>query len=572
MRFVTGLLCAALAAAQQLPTPSPQPSVQPDPKDSAGIEGRTLNVAGQPVRKANLTLRPMDMKPGDTPVQPYAATSDAEGKFAFEVVEPGRYQLWAERPGYMRQAYGAKRNPMQGTMLTLSAGQHMTDVNITLTPQAVISGKVTDEDGDPVARVQIRAMRQAYVNGKRRIAPSGGGMTDENGEFKVSGLLPGRYFLSAASQRNGFFGENARPATRPGSGEAAKPEEAYVTTYYPGVMDSAAATPIEVAAGRDMPGMDIRLQKSQVFRVRGKVAGGIPNQSVQRLRVMLMQTDGFVGSIGSVSSAISKDGSFDLRGVAPGSYSAAAASVEGNIQILARQPVDVGNHDIEDVVLTLQPPADLHGIVKIEGQGTADAAKAPVPGTSVIRVSLMPADGMMFSNGNATVKDDGTFVLSNVSPGKYRVNVYPGGGTYLKSVRFGNEDATTNGIDLTHGGGGNLEVVLSRNAGQIDGTVQADDQKPAQGATVTLIPDPAKPEQNYLYHQAMVDQNGQFSFKGIAPGKYRLFAWEDIEPGAQFDPEFIKRHDSQGTRVTVAENGREQAGLTVISAAAVGIQ
>ncbi|MEO7145353.1 MAG: carboxypeptidase-like regulatory domain-containing protein, partial [Bryobacteraceae bacterium] len=311
MRFVTGLLCAAVAAAQQLP--------QPDAKEPAGIEGRTLNAAGEPIRKANLTLRPMDTKPGEASVQPYAATSDAEGKFAFEAVEPGRYQLWAERPGYMRQAYGAKRNPMQGTMLTLSAGQHMKDVNITLMPQAVISGKVTDEDGDPVARVQVRSMRQAYMNGKRQLLPSGGGTTDDTGEFKMTGLSPGRYYLSAAPMRNGFFGENARPATRPAAGEAAKPEEAYVATYYPGVTDATAATPIEVAAGRDLPGINIRLQKSQVFRVQGKVAGGVPNQSVQRLRVMLMPKDGFMGSIGSISSGIGKGGSFDLHGVAPGS-------------------------------------------------------------------------------------------------------------------------------------------------------------------------------------------------------------------------------------------------------------
>ncbi|MDQ6707840.1 MAG: hypothetical protein M3Z85_17925 [Acidobacteriota bacterium] len=387
----------------------------------------------------------------------------------------------------------------------------------------------------------------------------------------MTGLVPGRYFLSAAPLRSGLMGESARPATRPStSDQAAKPEEAYVTTYYPGVTDTSAATPIEVAAGRDLPGTDIRLQKSQVFRVQGKVAGGIPNQSVRRLRVMLMQKDNFMGGLGSLSSAISKDGSFDLHGVPPGSYSVTAASVEGMMQIFARQPLDVGNHDVEDIVLTLQPPADVHGVVKIEGQdqGKEKTDTAAGAATGIIRVSLMPADGMMFSNGNATVKDDGTFTISNVSPGKYRVNVYGGEGYYLKSVRLGNDDVLTNGIDLSQGGG-NLEIVMSRNAGQIDGTVQNEEQKPAQGTMVTLVPDPPQPAQNYLYRQSMVDQNGHFSLKGIAPGKYRLFAWEDVEPGAQYDPEFIKRHDSQGMRVTVAENGREQAALTAISAAAV---
>ena len=554
------LILAALAAAQ------PPPAT--DPKDLAALSGKTVSAAGQPLKKTALSLRSVGGAAGSGLVlQNYTATSDGEGKFVFEGLQPGRYQLTAERQGYLRQAYGSKRSSGMGmgTILNLGKGEQMKDLTLPLTPHAIISGKVLDDDGDPVANASVRAMRYAFMNGKRQMMPSGQAGSDESGDYKIGGLAPGRYFLVASKQRGMFMSDAAPPDAKPG-----KIEEDLVTTYYPSVTDSSSATPIDTIAGRSAPGTDIRLRKAQVVRVRGKLVGMLPNQSMQRLQVMLLPSGAsMMTSIGSGSVSPTKDGSFELTRVQAGSYTLAAANMQGMMQILARQQVEVGSQNLDGVALTLQTPADLRGTVKTEGEPkTAPTDAAPVPPPS-LRVTLNASDGVMFNTPQAAVNDDGTFVLPNVAPGKYRLTAYGNtAGTYLKAIRFGDRDVLAEGLDLSDGASGAVQVIFSTAAGEIGGSVQADGQ-PVAGGSVTLVPDPPQPEQTRLYPMSGVDQNGKFSFKNLAPGKYVAYAWEELEPGSQYDPEFLKPLESLGTRVTVGENGKEQVALTRISAATV---
>src|SRR5260370_5122679 len=93
------------------------------------------------------------------PAAPYAGTSDADGKFRIENVEPGSYRLAAERQGFVRREYGAGQNSMLGTTLNVVAASELKDLNFNLIPQAVITGKVVDEGGEGMARVQIQLLR-----------------------------------------------------------------------------------------------------------------------------------------------------------------------------------------------------------------------------------------------------------------------------------------------------------------------------------------------------------------------------------------------------------------------------
>ena len=556
------LVLAALVAAQ------PPPAT--DPKDLATLSGKTVSTEGQPLKKTALSLRSVGGAAGSGLVlQNYTAISDGQGKFVFEGLQPGRYQLTAERQGYLRQNYGSKRSMGVGTILTLSKGEEVKDLTFPLTPHATISGKVLDDDGDPVANASVSAMRSDFMNGKRQMMPVGQANSDEGGDYKIGGLAPGRYYLVASKQRGMFMSDAAPPDAKPG-----KIEEDLVTTYYPSVTDSSSATPIDTIAGRSAPGTDIRLRKAQVVRVRGKLVGLLPNQSMERLRLMLLPSGAsmmtsMMTSIGSGSVSPTKDGSFELTGVPAGSFTLAATNMQGMIQILARQQVEVGSQNLDGLVLTMQTPSDLRGTVKTEGEpktAPGDAARVAPPS---LRVTLRAFEGAMFTPPQGTVNADGTFVLPNISPGKYRLSVYGNpDGAYLKAIRLGDRDVLAEGLDLSDGASGAVQVIFSTAAAEIGGSVQADGQPVAAGA-VTLVPDPPRPEQTRLYPMSGVDQNGKFTFKNLAPGKYVVYAWEELEPGAQYDPEFLKPLESLGARVTVGENGKEQVAVTRISAATV---
>jgi hypothetical protein len=229
----------------------------------ATISGIVTDAAtGQPLKKTQLMLR--NTQPGNGRFQrPEVVTTGADGGFTF-TVDPGQYRLAANRNGYVQQAYGQKDARRPGTILTLTEGQELKNVDFRLVPGGVVSGRVVDEDGEPMSGVNVQVLRLTYVNGERRL-DLGGRMaaSDDRGEFRVYGLPARRYFVSATKR---FFDDNERSA-RPGM-----PAEGYATTYYPGTTDSSAAMAIDVKAGEEQH-VNFTLTPTAVFKVSGHVIG-----------------------------------------------------------------------------------------------------------------------------------------------------------------------------------------------------------------------------------------------------------------------------------------------------------
>ncbi|HYI96932.1 MAG TPA: carboxypeptidase-like regulatory domain-containing protein, partial [Bryobacteraceae bacterium] len=392
--------------------------------------------------------------------------------------------------------------------------------------------------------------------------PMGGNMTQDTGEFRIADLAPGRYWISAVYRRMSMFGE------APARNTADKPEEEYVTTYYPGVIDQAGARPVDVVAGQELPGVDIRLQKARVFRIRGKITGGA--ESARNLRVMLMPRDSMMmmmGFMGGAGGMVKEDGSFEIGGVQPGSYYVSAMANQGRPQPMGKVAVDVGRDNVENVALVLTGPLTLNGVIRIDGdvEQLEKAAGKKITFSSV-RVQLMPLEGMNFANTGGQAKDDGTFTLENVGHDKFRVMAMGlPQGTWLKSIRAGEQEVLDKGLDLNAGSSGPLQITLGVGTGSVSGTVQDAKQKPVSASMVQLIPDPMKEERYDLIRVSSTDQNGQFTMQGIPPGEYKVFALDDVESGVSTDPEFLKTHDSKLTKVTVKENSQQSVSLTQIS-------
>jgi len=134
---------------------------------------------------------------------------------------------------------------------------------------------------------------------------------------------------------------------------------------------------------------------------------------------------------------------------------------------------------------------------------------------------------------------------------------------YVRSVRIGNQEVADKGLDLTEAPSAvQVEVVLSTKSATVEGRV-TDDEKPAPGKYVVLMPDPPRPEQQYLIKFGSSDQNGRLTIKGIAPGDYKLYAFEELEFDTQ-EPESLKPFESKAVKLTVREGDRTQVELALL--------
>ncbi len=515
--------------------------------EKCSIEGRVLRAgSGEPIRKVQLTLfRDLNRASNSN----FAVTDDS-GRFSFTGLDPGRYQLSADRNGYVRQQYGQRGQARMGAPLVLERGQNLRDIVFRLVPAAILTGRVVDDEGEPVSHVRVDLFRYGYVQGRRQRMPAGGASTNDLGEYRIFGLAPGRYFLSATWASTGFMGS--------GSGLVAvttgpNPTElTYAPTYFPGTSDATQASPIQIAPGAELRGIDLRLLRIPTIRIRGKVLNAVTGRPGRGTMVgLLTRNDPYTGRN---FSAVEADGSFEIRGVIPGSYELNANWSEGEQRYSASQPLEVANAPIEGLQLVIAPGVEISGRLQVEGQADLSTAE--------FRVSLQaPENRMMFGGGMSLVKNDGSFSMRNVNPGRYRVSFYGGGGVedlYLKSARMGDADVLDTDLDLRPGqAAAQLELVASSKSARVEGSVTDDQSKPLSGVQVVLVPDSSRRSITRLFKNIATDQQGRFTLRGIAPGEYKLFAFDDLEFGAQYDPDFLKQHEEKGKTLSLRESSQE---------------
>jgi len=267
------------------------------------------------------------------------------------------------------------------------------------------------------------------------------------------------------------------------------------------------------------------------------------------------------------SSPVAKDGSFDVGGLAPGSWNLVLMRMDNMIQTLSIVPLEVGNEDVGGVSVTAVQPVDVQGVIRIEGAKSETPKPDPAKGGQAtrpgMRVSLQPnGGGVLFgAPANAIAKDDGSFTLQHVGAGGWRVMVagLPQGG-YLKSVKLGGREELASGIDFAQGAAGALEIVISPEGGEVSGTVKDHDGNPASGFA-TLIPEAGSESRPDLYRTSGVSENGEFRLRGVAPGKYRVYSLAESDMGQQFDPDFLKLHEKEVHLVTVEESATQQVNL-----------
>ena len=511
------------------------------PQKPGKVEGVVTNsVTGDPVKKASVTLQPFG------PTAHYVTNTDAAGHFQFDSVEPGTYQATATRGGFIP----APESMQPGFFLkplVVAEEQKIKDLVVKLLPLAVVSGSVLDEDGDPIARATVLALAQVFTRNGKRLNPAGFAQTNDLGEYRFLDLVPGRYYIQATAPQRQV---NLPPHTR-----SATPEEAYPVTYYPNALKPAQATACQVAPGAQLNNIDFRLHKMRAYHVRGKAVDGQTGKPV-RNAVVNLQSHELRSYSGGGFVQTEQDGTFDVRGVVSGSYLVSAqAGPDGNH---TQQIVNVGDQDVDDVLLALEPPLAISGTVRIDGP--------PLENKSAIQVYLQSDDGASGAQTNAD--NDGNFVL-NVAPGVYRIQASGAAGAYVKAMRFGDQDVSSGRIDLTQKSAGVLTIVFGTDVAQLQGSVQTANGDPAVGVAITVAPAEEYQDRADLFYHLASDQNGKFDYRDIAPGDYKVFAWEVADQELVMFHEFRKAFESKAASVNITAGGHASVQLKLIPAAEI---
>lgn len=537
-------------------------AMTPERQARAVLEGIvTKDPTGEPVKKALIELIAENQTTGGN----YTATTSADGRFRIEGIAAGRYRLFAERTGFLEVEKHRPRT--EGRVLTLNAGQELREVLIRLQAAAVVQGRVTDEDGDPLPEAQVSVLRETYVSGRSRWEPVAGDRTNDLGEYRIAGVPPGNYFVSVTPPPNfksliDAAGNAASDAGNAATGETiGKPVGSYMRTYYPGTIDRSQAASLQLHAGDDFP-LSFSLTPSPSVIVRGSVAN-LPRGA--SATVMLQARD-FNWTLNGAE--IRKDGSFEIRDVSPGAYTVVATVSDAPVPMTAQQSLQVTGSNIEGLRLVPQAGAWVHGRLRLESN-RASGRLAP----SQVFLSLNPADGddtASLSEGFSKVvrvSADGSFEWKNVPAGQYYVQFSGDEGArsnwFLKSVTVGGRDVTESGLSI-NGGAALIDLVASADGAMVDGVVLNAKGDPIANAVVVAVPETRLRTRADRFRKSVSDQSGRFTLHGVPPGAYTLIAWESVDGEAYYNPEFLRNYEGQGKSLRVSEGERTSLQLAVV--------
>jgi protocatechuate 3,4-dioxygenase beta subunit len=559
MRLALTLVCLAAimrAAASQVPAAAKDPS-------QASLEGKVIKEpAGEPIKKAIIEMIGENQEEGGN----YTATSDPEGHFMIAGIRPGRYRIFVERTGYIE--VDAKRRHSDGVVLSLDAGQELKDETLHMLPAAIVMGRVLDEDGDPMSNVEVTVLRRKFSSGQLKLEPRGSSQTNDLGEFRIGGLLAGKYYISATPMPN--FQSVVHEIKTPDEPGASQPDTAYVTTYYPNTTNRAQAASLEIHAGDETPA-DFSLSRVHTARVRGSVAGLAPGAKAV---VMLRERD---ASAMYTASEVDPEGKFELQHVAPGTYTVAAMSLMPETSQVATETIEVTDSNVDGLRLIPVSGATVRGKLRLTGSiGKSDASLFVVylhraDGEEEFPGGMASADeSSVTSLGGGRVKADGSFELKNVPPGVYDVGVYGDSkgmnDSFVESVVAGQKDVTDGGLRV-NGGTASLDVTFTTGAAALEGAVTNDKNEPIADATVIAVPEEKYRQQQGRYGKASADQHGHFTMRGLRPGAYTLLAWETLDGDDCFDAEYLKKYEGGGTPIRLKKSAHSSISLKAIPAA-----
>ena len=597
--------------AGQAPAPGRDQVARPPVVGRGSLSGMVVSENGQPLKGARVTTSGGAL--GRT------AITDGKGAFAFDKLPEGRYSVNASRPRYLSSSYGQKRPERSGTSVQLADGEQIKDLKITLFSAGVITGAIYNDEGEPVQSAQVRALRYTMSSGVRRLQSSNSVQSDDRGAYRIFGLTPGEYLVSATSNQNDNSAqvtmemqvalERAAAAaatsgtplnvsmsngvlTLPGGEVIEAPSPVtFAPTYYPGTATPASAVTITVRGGEERSGVDVAMQKVQTATVSGTVisgAGPLP----QGINLQMQSTDEAGQGVALPSARVGVDGRFSLRAVPPGQYlitarataterramPAGAANLPQGAQMVesvsapaglqmvtmvqttstGRAQVSVDGRSVDGVVIALDAGRTLTGRLVFEGGVQPDTSRVRMVAT--LQPVQAPGSFNLQSPPPGEVGPDGSFKIAGIAPGRYTLRVPGANGWSVKSSMVLGRESLDFPFDVDGDDIAGAVVTMAKPGppSELSGLITDPQGKPVNDYTILVFSADQRfwtPGSRRIF-SARPDTDGKYVVRGAPAGDYQIAALSDLEPGTQYDPEFLRTLLVASTRVSLADGSK----------------
>ena len=522
------------------------------PTGTASIRGRVVDASGNPLSRVEMRAG------GGGNLQQANGLTDGDGRYDLNGLPAGTYTVVATKPNYVRTSWGEPRPEGPGKRITLTDGQKLDNINLSLKRAGVVTGKIVDEFGDPVTDVFVSAMRYQYIQGSRRLTPNGrGGATNDVGEFRVYGLSPGQYYLSATLRGMAVnFGGDTNDRT------------GYAATFYPGTGNVAEAQRLTISPGQTITGINLSLLPIQTARVSG-IALDADGKPLGNTMINVMQRLGAT-MIGNTGAQVRADGKFTLN-LTPGDYLLRAFAAGGlGASESAVAEITVNGSDIDDVRVVVAKPSTIRGRVVF----TASASSTDPPKPTAIDLGAW-RDWMIGQpvRSPAKVKEDGTFEIS-LSAGHVLLRAAPTGSApppaaggpppwRLNRVIYNDIDVGDSGIDVPPNATiENVIVEMTNHGNDVMSRVTDSDGKTVRDCFVIVFAqDPARWTVQSRYLSVSRPGVDDLFRARLLPGDYYAVAMSEVETNAWTDPEFLSQARERATKFSIADGEKKTIDL-----------
>jgi hypothetical protein len=501
---------------------------------------------GEPIAKAVVILRPSDENPQGGQLDQQIALTDAKGAYGFTDIPVGSYEIRVMHSAFVALEHDEFGADFWSEIVDVSPGKNLEDINVWMAPAGVIAGSVTDSDHDPVKGVPVVALYRTFLPGGGQIARrSQFTTTDDLGNYRLSGLESGEYWVRAGG-----------PVEEDESSEAGAAVQ-YGEVYYPAATSIDEAQSIQLGGGREQQGVNLSVRlELRTYSIRGTVSGRDPSADPRSSTLVELRPDSKLSSPDDpaiATAVVEPDGSFVVRGAAPGHYILTAEFTElgqpGSLS--ARRTTGFSSVHVEDrdisISVELSPPAHVHGTIRSAGNDSA----------TVRGVFLLPAEPLnspMLASVEAVDKT-GAFDMNGVMPGRYFFSVEgpQAALTYFKRIECGGVDYTTRALEIEPGGISiDCKLTFARDTGTITGRVLTG-QGPVQGFEVVAIPESKQlrslPDRTVIAQSRKED--GSFEMLGLIPGNYLVFAVPDDLRASYYALDFADQNSASAQYLTI---------------------